>query len=141
MFVCGLEDNVRAWMSTVGQGTPDGVKIPEKSVQDLRESLILEECQEYSVAQEKLRNASTPAEGQDALVELLDAICDILYVTVGSAVAFGFPLEDAVAEVCRSNDSKIPADGIVVKNSAGKVLKPATFSPPDLRTVLTEAQN
>lgn len=66
-------------------------------------------------------------------VDMLDALCDILVVTIGAMHSLGVDSEGAWNEVIRSNMSKIdPESGKVIKRDDGKVLKPDSFSPPDL---------
>lgn len=66
-------------------------------------------------------------------VDMLDALCDILVVTIGAMHSLGVDSEGAWNEVIRSNMSKIdPESGKVIKRGDGKVLKPDSFSPPDL---------
>ena len=66
-------------------------------------------------------------------VETLDALIDILVVTIGAAHSLGVDVEGAWQEVVRSNMSKIDPDtGCVIKREDGKVLKPASYSPPNL---------
>lgn len=66
-------------------------------------------------------------------VEILDALLDIVVVTVGAMHSLGVDSEGAWNEVIRSNMSKIdPESGKVIKRGDGKVLKPSSFSPPDL---------
>jgi predicted HAD superfamily Cof-like phosphohydrolase len=67
-------------------------------------------------------------------VEQLDALIDILVVTIGAIHSAGFDAEGAWKEVMRSNFSKIGEDGKVRKREDGKVLKPLGFSPPDLKS-------
>lgn len=66
--------------------------------------------------------------------EDLDAICDLIWVSVAYAKSMGYDIEGAFAEIVRSNNSKIdPRTGKVEKNpKTGKVLKPEGYSPPDL---------
>lgn len=67
-------------------------------------------------------------------VEILDALLDIVVVTVGAMHSLGVDSEGGWKEVIRSNMSKIdPDSGKVLKREDGKVLKPASFSEPDLR--------
>lgn len=67
-------------------------------------------------------------------VEQLDALLDIMVVTLGALHSLGVSASDAWDEVIRSNMSKIdPVTGKVIKREDGKVLKPATFSPPNLK--------
>lgn len=69
----------------------------------------------------------------DDRVEILDALQDILVVTVGAIHSMGADGEGAWNEVMRSNLSKIDsATGKVIKRDDGKVLKPANWSPPEL---------
>lgn len=65
-------------------------------------------------------------------LEELDALIDILVVTVGALHSGGFDVEGAWREVMRSNFSKIGPDGKVRKREDGKVLKPIDYSPPNL---------
>ena len=67
-------------------------------------------------------------------VEELDAIADLIWVLIGYAHARGYNIEGAWNEVARSNMSKIdPVSGKVIKRADGKILKPETFSPPNLQ--------
>jgi predicted HAD superfamily Cof-like phosphohydrolase len=66
-------------------------------------------------------------------VEMLDALIDIMVVTVGAIHSLGADGEGAWKEVIRSNMSKVDlATGKILKREDGKVLKPATYSPPNL---------
>lgn len=66
-------------------------------------------------------------------IETLDGICDTIVVLVGYAYARGWNIRDAFSEVTRSNMSKVDVEsGKLLKRADGKVLKPASFSPPNL---------
>lgn len=66
-------------------------------------------------------------------VEQLDALIDILVVTMGAIRAGGFDGEGAWEEVMRTNFAKIdPVTGKVIKRADGKVLKPSNWVPPNL---------
>lgn len=70
----------------------------------------------------------------ESAVDELDALIDILVVTIGALHSGGFDVEGAWQEVMRSNLSKIdPTTGKVKKREDGKVLKPEGFSPPNLK--------
>jgi predicted HAD superfamily Cof-like phosphohydrolase len=64
--------------------------------------------------------------------ELAKELADLLYVVYGTAEELGIPLEEVFAKVHESNMSKVWDDGTVHYNEFGKVLKPNTYSPPDL---------
>jgi predicted HAD superfamily Cof-like phosphohydrolase len=66
-------------------------------------------------------------------VEMLDALIDMLVVTIGAIHSAGFDAEGAWKEVMRTNFAKIDKDtGKVVKREDGKVLKPDGWTPPNL---------
>jgi predicted HAD superfamily Cof-like phosphohydrolase len=91
-------------------------------------NLIREEFNELSVA-----------ESNNDLVEVTDAILDMIVVGVGALLSAGVDVEGAWNEVIRSNMSKIDPDtGKVLKREDGKVLKPASFSPPNLEPFLVK---
>lgn len=93
----------------------------------LETNMILEELNEYHKACR-----------EEDLVEIADAIGDMLYLVIGTAYRHGLDAEElgkVMDEIHRSNMSKLH-DGKVVKNSVGKVVKPDTFSPPNLKEVL-----
>lgn len=93
-------------------------------LQDLRLSLVEEEVME-------LREAIY----SDDLVEVADALGDILYVVYGAADVFGIPLDKVVKEIHRSNMSKLE-NGKPIYREDGKVLKGSKFFPPNLSRVL-----
>lgn len=70
------------------------------------------------------------------LVDIADAICDLIYVLCGTAVSFGIPLDECFAEVQRSNMSKLMPDGSVLRRGDGKIMKGPDFSPPDLKSII-----
>ena len=70
-------------------------------------------------------------------VEMIDAICDILYVTYGAAVAMGIDIDPFFEEVHRSNMSKLdPVTKQPIRRKDGKILKPDTYSPPNIKELL-----
>jgi len=92
----------------------------------LRVRLLAEEASEFAAA----------AEAGD-LVAIADALADVLYVAYGSAITYGIDLDAVVAEVHRSNMSKLDADGRPVLREDGKVLKSSRYSPPDVTAALS----
>lgn len=74
-------------------------------------------------------------------VEMLDALIDILVVTIGAIHSMGADAEGAWKEVMRSNFAKIGEDGKVRKREDGKVLKPVGWTPPDLKPFVDKERN
>jgi predicted HAD superfamily Cof-like phosphohydrolase len=107
------------------RSTPYGHVDPELAA--LRVELMREECQELS-----------DAVAECDIVEIADALGDIVYVAYGNALTYGIDLDAVLREVHRSNMTKIGADGQVLRRADGKILKPDTFSPPDIKRVLRE---
>jgi predicted HAD superfamily Cof-like phosphohydrolase len=90
---------------------------------ELRVSLIQEEADEFAQA---VRDGDVP--------EMIDALCDLLYVTYGAAVSLGVDLEPFFDEVHRTNLAKIGG----YRRADGKWMKPADWQPPDIRRLLEE---
>ena len=98
---------------------------PEDDIQRLRLDLIEEELDELHYA----------IDNKD-MVEIADALGDLLYVVYGAGHAFGIDLDECFKEIHASNMSKLGPDVKPIKREDGKVLKPDTFFPPDLKTIL-----
>ena len=74
-------------------------------------------------------------------VELLDALTDILVVTIGAIHSMGADAEGAWKEVMRTNFAKIDKEtGKVRKREDGKVLKPLGWEPPNLKTYVSKEE-
>lgn len=119
------EDKVREFHVAFNHPTGGGLK--DRALVALRVELIDEEFQELITGIYK-----------DDLVEVADAIADLLYVTYGFGVALGLPVDRLFAEVHRSNMSKLDEDGNAILRQDGKVLKSNLYSPPDIEGVLNE---
>ena len=115
-------DDVKIFMKTYGQEIKEKPEFPEEKVIDLRISLIKEELDEF---QEALNEKN--------LVEVADALTDLLYVTYGAGHAFGIDLDKCFAEVQRSNMSKLGDDGKPIYNEQGKVMKGSRYYKPNLK--------
>jgi predicted HAD superfamily Cof-like phosphohydrolase len=103
---------------------PDQPKMLSKRRARLRQSLLEEEVKE-------LREANN-------ILDVADAICDILYITYGTAHEYGISdrLVMLFDEVHRSNMSKMGPDGKPIFRKDGKILKPETYLEPKLRPIL-----
>ena len=115
-------DDVKVFMQTYGQEIKEKPEFPDEKVINLRISLIKEELDEF---QEALKEKN--------LVEVADALTDLLYVTYGAGLAFGIDLDKCFAEVQRSNMSKLGADGKPIYNEQGKVMKGSRYYKPNLK--------
>jgi predicted HAD superfamily Cof-like phosphohydrolase len=91
----------------------------------LRLSLIDEERGELD---DGLRNKD--------IVEIADALTDILYVVYGMGQLYGIPLDECFEEVHRSNMSKLDENGNPIFREDGKIMKSALYSKPDLRKII-----
>ena len=74
------------------------------------------------------------------LVEIADACADLKWVIEGLEHTIGLPQQQVWNEVARSNMSKISESGKVLKRKDGKVQKPETYSPPDIKTIITKTK-
>jgi predicted HAD superfamily Cof-like phosphohydrolase len=110
-----------------GQPIHDQPHIDDSDLNTLRFKLIAEELAELGVALAE----------RDA-VEVLDALVDLQYVLDGAFLSLGFHRmkAEALAEVHRSNLSKLGEDGKPVLRADGKVIKGPAFSPPDLASIV-----
>tara|TARA_B100000953_G_scaffold273150_1_gene245041 strand:+ start:160 stop:531 length:372 start_codon:yes stop_codon:yes gene_type:complete len=117
---------VKKFMDTYGQEVKFKAEFPNKNIVKLRLNLIEEELQEL---QEAIK--------QEDLLEVADALTDILYVTYGAGHAFGIDLDNCFDEVQKSNMSKLGADGKPIYNQSGKVMKGPKYFKPDLKQFLT----
>ena len=116
---------VEDFMEAMGQDVNVVPTFPEDEIQRLRLDLIEEELDELHYA----------IDNKD-MVEIADALVDLLYVVYGAGHAFGIDLDECFKEIHASNMSKLGPDGKPIKREDGKVLKPDTFFPPDLKSIL-----
>ena len=116
---------VEDFMEAMGQEVNAVPTFPEEEIQRLRLDLIEEELDELHYA----------IDNKD-MVEIADALGDLLYVVYGAGHAFGIDLDECFKEIHASNMSKLGPDGKPIKREDGKVLQPDTFFPPDLKTIL-----
>lgn len=107
----------------------------------LHMTLIIEEFKETLEAF-GLKNVRVEFDGTSQemdKVELLDGICDLIWVCYGFGWSMMWNIDEAFQEVYHSNMSKVWADGEVHKNEDGKIIKdPTTFSPPKLKKFVDE---
>jgi len=115
------------FMEAMGQDIEMRPIFPEDHIQKLRFDLIEEELDELKLGMDNQN-----------LIEVADALTDLLYVIYGAGQAFGIDLDECFQEVHCSNMSKLGEDGRPIKREDGKVLKPDTYFPPNLKDILYE---
>ena len=115
-------EKVKTFMMTYGQEIKESASFPDENIIKLRLKLIKEELGELEQA---LNDKN--------LLEVADALSDILYVTYGAGHSFGINLDSCFEEVQRSNMSKLDKDGKPIYNEYGKVMKGPNFSKPNLK--------
>ena len=118
-------NKVKTFMETFGQEIKTKPSFSKDKINSLRYDLIKEELEELKVAMEN-----------KDLLEVADALTDILYVTYGSGHAFGIDLDKCFEEVQSSNMSKLSKDGKAIYNENGKVMKGPKYFKPDLSKFL-----
>ena len=118
-------EKVRLFMKTYGQEVKNKAGFSDAKTNKLRIDLIKEELEEL-----------TEALQDENLLEVADALTDILYVTYGAGHAFGIDLDKCFDEVQNSNMSKLGEDGKPLYNEAGKVMKGPNYFKPDLSKYL-----
>ena len=114
-------EKVGIFMKTFGQEVKDKPSFSSDKINKLRIALIKEELRELT---EAMKN--------NDLLEVADALTDILYVTYGAGHAFGIDLDKCFEEVQNSNMSKLDENGKPIYNEMGKVMKGPNYFKPDL---------
>ena len=114
-------DKVGTFMKTFGQEVKTKPSFSTDKINKLRLDLIQEELTEL-----------TEAMNNKDLLEVADALTDILYVTYGAGHAFGINLDKCFEEVQNSNMSKLDENGKPIYNEHGKVMKGPNYFKPDL---------
>ena len=116
---------VGTFMKTFGQEVKTKPSFSNDKINKLRIDLIKEELEEL-----------TEAMNNKDLLEVADALTDILYVTYGAGHAFGIDLDKCFEEVQNSNMSKLGEDGKPIYNQNGKVMKGPNYFKPNLNQFL-----
>ena len=114
-------NKVRIFMKTFGQEVKNKPSFSKEKINKLRIDLIKEELDELKEAMDN-----------KDLLEVADALTDILYVTYGAGHAFGINLDKCFDEVQNSNMSKLDENGKPIYNESGKVMKGPNYFKPNL---------
>ena len=119
-------NKVKTFMKTFGQEIKTKPSFSTDKINILRYDLIKEELEELKVAMES-----------KDLLEVADALTDILYVTYGAGHAFGINLDQCFNEVQNSNMSKLGENGKPIYNEGGKVMKGPKYFKPNLNKFIS----
>lgn len=123
-----MYQDVKAWHEAFGATVNDSPVLPTADDKRLRLSLMWEEMGEVERAMND----------QD-IVGIADGIADLIWVALGTAITYGIPIDKVWEEVKRSNFSKMEPDGTIHRRADGKILKPASWTPPDIHSIIQEA--
>lgn len=118
-------DKVGIFMKTFGQEVKTKTEFPKEKIVKLRYDLINEELEEL---QDAIKDRN--------MLEIADALTDILYVTYGAGHAFGIDLDKCFNEVQESNMSKLGENNTPIYNENGKVMKGPNYFKPNLNQFL-----
>ena len=113
-------EKVGIFMKTFGQEVKSDPSLSTDKINKLRIDLIKEELDEFT---EAMKNKD--------LLEVADALTDILYVTYGAGHAFGINLDQCFNEVQNSNLSKLGSDGKPIYREDGKVMTGPNYFKPN----------
>ena len=119
-------DKVGTFMKTFGQEVKSKPSFSTDKINKLRLDLIKEELTEL-----------TEAMNNKDLLEVADALTDILYVTYGAGHAFGINLDKCFEEIQNSNMSKLDENGMPIYNDNGKVMKGPNYFKPNLKKIIS----
>ena len=118
-------EKVSIFMKTFGQEVKTKAELSNNKINELRISLINEELEELKKAIK-----------DNDILEVADALTDILYVAYGAGHAFGINLDKCFDEVQNSNMSKLGKNGKPIYNEYGKVMKGPNYFKPNLSKFL-----
>ena len=118
-------NKVKTFMNTYGQEVKNTPEFPDSKIVQLRIDLIQEELNELK---EAINN--------NDIIEVADALTDILYVTYGAGHSFGVDLDSCFNEVQNSNMSKLGDDGKPIYNESGKVMKGPNYFKPNNKKII-----
>jgi predicted HAD superfamily Cof-like phosphohydrolase len=130
-----IREQVTEFHKAMGVPIADNPTVPDAERVRLRLRLIAEEFGEFCEAigyPIDLPDFDASWNGSMSIVDLADALADLDYVIEGTRLEFGINGEPIAAEVHRSNMAKLDRNGRAVVREDGKILKPLTWTPPDI---------
>lgn len=124
-MIQGIMDGVEKFRRAFKLPISESVQLPEQNIRDLNIKLIREEFDEY-----------IEAEKDNDIVEIADALGDMIYLICGAALSYGIPLDAVLAEIQRSNMTKLDDNGKPIYREDGKVMKSNNFEEPNIPQIL-----
>lgn len=118
------QEKVKDFQIAFNSNVSDVSKLPNDKERQLRIKLLKEEFDEYIDGEEN-----------NDIVEIADALGDMMYIILGTAVSYGLPLEEIFNEIHNSNMSKLE-NGKPIFREDGKVLKGSNYFKPDIKKYL-----
>lgn len=154
LFVNPMQADIQNFMEICEQEVRKYPSLPDDKVRDLRIRLMVEELlgstkpgpvggfgsPDYTLIKNKSDElVQSLLDGN--LVGIADGIADVLYVVIGTAVAYGINIQEVFNEVHRSNMSKavwdsVAKEWVVMRDEGGKVIKPPTFSEANIGPII-----
>lgn len=116
---------VEEFHKTFGANISESPNLPIESERELRKKLLTEEFNEY-----------LEGEHNNDIVEISDALGDMMYIIYGTAVSYGLPIDEIFAEIHASNMSKLDENGKPIYREDGKVLKSNLYFKPDIKKII-----
>lgn len=116
---------VKQFQEIFGANIGKNVELPNKEERDLRIKLLKEEFDEYMEGEEN-----------NDIVEISDALGDMMYIIYGTAISYGIPLDEVFKEIHNSNMSKLDENGKPIRREDGKILKGVNYFKPDIKKIL-----
>ena len=118
-------DSVKEFHETYGLSIQNSPSLPDENIRSLRRDLLEEEFNEYM-------------DGEEAndIVEISDALADMIYIIYGTAISYGIPLDEIFKEVHSSNMSKLGTDGKPIRRGDGKILKGPNYFEPKIEAII-----
>lgn len=118
-------ERVREFQETYQLNIGLNPHLPAQDERELRMRLLQEEFEEY-----------LEGEANNDVVEIADALGDMLYIIYGTAVSYGIPIDEIFSEIHDSNMSKLGEDGLPIYREDGKVLKGPGYFPPRIEEII-----
>jgi predicted HAD superfamily Cof-like phosphohydrolase len=123
-------NKVLEFTKTFGQPVSESPNLPNATTRKLRKNLIKEEYQEY-----------LDGEKNNDIVEIADALADMVYIIAGTAITYGIPLTEIFDEVHDSNMSKLDNDGNPIYREDGKIMKGPNYFQPRIKEIIDGSLN